>query len=90
MFLHWMPTPWLEMTVLEATNESLKNAKEPEMMMPELYVFFGLWLLMATVVWFSHRDFFISRDYDEEDFPCPYCLDIGQESALFSTLGTKN
>ncbi len=54
VFLHWMPTPWLEMTVLEATNESLKNAKEPEMTMPELYVFFGLWLLMGTVVGFAY------------------------------------
>ena len=53
VFLHLMPTPWLEMTVLEATNKSLKNAKEPEMTIPELYVFFGLWFLMATADGFT-------------------------------------
>ncbi len=69
-----MPTPWLEMTVIEANNESLKNAKEREMTMSELYVFFGLWLLMATVVGFTHQDLFSSCDYDDEDFPCSYRL----------------
>jgi len=29
---------------------------------------------MATIVGFTRRDFFSSREFDEKEAPCPYCL----------------
>lgn len=73
-FLHWMPVDFLENTMVVGTSASLKEAGESETSLGELLVFLGLWLLMATVIGFTRRDFFSSREYDKEEFPCPYRL----------------
>ena len=38
------------------------------------FVFVGLWFLMNTVIGFSRREYFSSREYNEETFACPYRL----------------
>ena len=74
VFLHWMPVDFLENTMVVGTSTLLKEAGESETSLGELLVFLGLWLLMATVIGFTRRDFFSSCEYDEEEFPCPYHL----------------
>ncbi len=71
VFLHWMPVDFLENTKVAGTSTPLKEAGESETSLGELLVFLGLWLLMATVIGFTHRNFFSSREYDKEEFPCP-------------------
>ncbi len=69
-----MPVNFHENTVVVGTSASLNEAGESETSLGELLVFLGLWLLMATVIGFTHQDFFSSSEYDEEEFPCPYRL----------------
>ena len=42
--------------------------------MGEFLVFIGLWFLMNTVIGFTHREYFSSREYNEETFAYPYHL----------------
>lgn len=74
VFLHWLPMKWIADTIIDATNESLKASKEAETCMGEFLVFVGLWFLMNTVIGFSRREYFSSREYNEETFACPYRL----------------
>ncbi len=52
VFLHWLPIKWISETIIDATNESLKDAKEAETCMGKFLVFIGLWFLMNTVIGF--------------------------------------
>ena len=42
VFLHWLPIKWISETIIDATTESLKDAKEAETCMGEFLVFIGL------------------------------------------------
>ncbi len=74
VFLHWIPIIWISETIIDATNESLKDAKEAETCMGKFLVFIGLWFLMNTVIGFTRHEYFSSREYNKETFACPYCL----------------
>lgn len=73
-FYKFFPMAWLENTCVVNTSKSLEEAGYAPTCVGEILRFIGLWLLMATVVGFSRRDFFSSRDFCETDAPCPYRL----------------
>jgi hypothetical protein len=74
MWCMFFPLSWLVDICIKNTSKSLMDAGHTPTNLGELTRFFGLWFLMASVVGFSRRDFFSSRDYHETDAPCPYRL----------------
>ena len=74
MWCMFFPLSWLVDVCIENTSKSLMDAGHTPTNLGELTRFFGLWFLMASVVGFSRRDFFSSREYHETDAPYPYHL----------------
>ena len=73
-FIKLFPIEWFKTYVVENTSDSLRAAGLQPTSFGEMCRFLGLWLLIATVVGFPHRDFFTNRDYDKKNAPCPYRL----------------
>lgn len=61
LFCAFFPMKYISEILVEETSKSLISEKKDPTSVGEMLVFIGLWLLMATVVGFSRRDFFSHR-----------------------------